>query len=683
MSQSNLKKLRSSLNALRRRRSLVRWSLILCAILLALCWIGLGLFILDWSFEPSVAIRIGMLGMAAILFFWAFWKYAKPWWGHHESEEEMALIVEQNQQIDSDLIAALQFESHIQPNSQSNSQSTVQTEREAGKQAYEDAQWGSGQLQQAVVDYVAEYSPKLNVFEGFSRETLGRRAGLLFGTLVLIGLAIAYFPKHGKTFLNRMGLAADHYPTRTQIVAIYVNQEQVYPNVWGDVFSPQGEAIQFEVSADGVIPSAGVVKLIGEKNGMSIEIPLEKLAATKRNSSTSNQDPFDSQTNKSSEPSKLNITRFSAQLPKLVDSLTYQVYLGDAWTDPLKIHVIPLPRVSLMFDPQLPAYAKAVEQDAGSYKPGDLHISVIENSAVGLSLHCTNKRLREVSLTLNDQTFPLKSVAAPNDPSSAKPPSSKTSPNKQQSKRQHKADRSSTQGTSETATSAGKPAGAKWNPELFQEVAKPFVKSAGSTHWTLPLESSPLQKVTEPIRYTLQVVDEHGLTLERPLQGVIGIKTDHPPRIAGAVTFSRYMKKGKPTIEYGVADDYGLSRLMMKVEILHDARNLDPEASSDSEVHEIEIPLPKENNRPVRNVRNTYTLFLKQFDLDLNDQLKITLEAFDDRGDAPPQSKVSEPILFRITDRLGLNSDLDETNKLSERQINAIIQQELGVGASQ
>ena len=86
---------------------------------------------------------------------WAFWRFTRPLMGQSESEIDMALLVERQQEIDSDLVAAIQFE------------------------APEAARWGSPQLESAVIDYVASVGRGINVFEGFSREQMLRRGGLL------------------------------------------------------------------------------------------------------------------------------------------------------------------------------------------------------------------------------------------------------------------------------------------------------------------------------------------------------------------------------------------------------------------------------------------------------------------------------------------------------------------------
>ncbi len=101
-------------------------------------WALAGVFALDWCFQRNVDLlqRLLLLGLAAAGVIWAFARFALPWLGKHEDVTEMALLVQRQTGIDSDLVAALQFESP-------------------------DAEhWGSPQLETAVIDRVATEQKK-------------------------------------------------------------------------------------------------------------------------------------------------------------------------------------------------------------------------------------------------------------------------------------------------------------------------------------------------------------------------------------------------------------------------------------------------------------------------------------------------------------------------------------------
>jgi len=97
---------------------------------------------------------------------------------------------------------------------------------------------------------------------------------------------------------------------------------------------------------------------------------------------------------------------FIGQLPKLVDSLTFQLYLGDAWTDPATLQVIALPAIEPTLSVTPPSYARGVDSDE-PVAPGARQISVIEGSQVGLEVKCSNKALTEAVLLVDGATYPL------------------------------------------------------------------------------------------------------------------------------------------------------------------------------------------------------------------------------------------------------------------------------------
>ena len=163
---TKLATLRSQLGGLRRARSAVRSATAWSSLVTAVLWALAGVFVLDlccssWSLcrgWSCCSWRPGPWSGPSV-------RYTRPLLGQRESEIDMALLVERQQQIDSDLVAALQFESP------------------------EAARWGSPQLETAVIDYVAAVGRGINVFEGFSREQMTRR-GLVLAITVLTLLAL-------------------------------------------------------------------------------------------------------------------------------------------------------------------------------------------------------------------------------------------------------------------------------------------------------------------------------------------------------------------------------------------------------------------------------------------------------------------------------------------------------------
>ena len=302
--------------------------------------------------------------------------------------------------------------------------------------------------------------------------------------MALLGLAVAVFPSHSAAFLNRFMLGSRHYPTRTSIDQILVNGKPVSISPGGDYFvkTAYGSPLRFEVCASGELPQAGP-----RRSGDGGQQPEEHA----RSAACRQQSPGDAQ------------AEYRGQLPKLVDSLYFQVYLGDAWTEPVELRVIPLPVVELQLQPSPPSYAKGSD-DSEEAAPGARQISVIEGSKVGFQLRCTNKRLSQADLIVEGKSYPLDEISdAPKEP---------------------------------------------------------------GRHWSLKTAGTPLERIEKPTRYEVQVVDEDGMKLEQPIQGFIRIKADQRPRISADVVTRFVLPSGTPVIDYRANDDFGIGKLLIHIQ---------------------------------------------------------------------------------------------------------------------
>ena len=239
---SKLGQLRRQLAALRRARQTARWGTGLCAVGIAVL-VALGLlFVFDLYFELNVPQRLLMFVVAVAGVVWAVKKYALPYFEAGESIEALALQVERQHHIPSDLIAALQFESPAA------------------------ASWGSTALEEQVIGRVVQTSPKLDVFAGFSRETLIRRAGILLALAAVAIVGALMFPEHFRVFGQRLLLGNEHYPTATVIEQIYIGHALAYEHTSGatrpsDINLPQGQAVPFVIAARGSTPPGGYLTL--------------------------------------------------------------------------------------------------------------------------------------------------------------------------------------------------------------------------------------------------------------------------------------------------------------------------------------------------------------------------------------------------------------------------------------
>lgn len=569
-----LAQLHSRLNQLRHRRQLVRLGLAGGALVAGVLITLAVAFFIDWALEMSRPQRFVSLVLCLGVITWVFRKHALPWLFVRETDVDLALIVERNQHIDSDLVAALQFSSP------------------------EAKTWGSTQLETAVIDYVDDFSTHLNVLEGFSYRRLKRRLWTGGTVLVIALLWTAIFPRHVGAFLNRLLLGSAHYPTKTQIARIRMNDAITLTREPGEeavrepVKAPHGEPLAVEILARGVIPADGLVRLTSKTSGTHVEVPLTKAGTPNDKEAT-----------------------FRGELPHLVDSVSYQVYLGDAWTDPLEIHDIPLPVVTVELTPHPPAYAavRAAESEAHA---GSRQIAVIEGSTVDLKVICGNKALTSATLTVPEVMMG----------------DSKSSP-------------------------------------TWPLAAVDKEKSV----WTLQGDDSPFRDIRQPLRYEVQVKDVDGMSLDRPLLGYIRLKTDRIPRVAAAIVSRRVVPAATPKIVYGAADDFGIARITAKLQVQR------KDGTTQDSVRQV---LTSGDKTPQTVVRGEYALDLSSLNLEKGDELKITLEAFDYRGDKEPKSSVSEPLVLQVTDREGILAGLQEADEKSAKQLDAIIQRELGIGES-
>lgn len=572
---------------LRAARGAMAWGLLLLAALAAD-------FVLDWLFQLSRPQRMLLLAACGGIGLWGFVRFVWPALRISESEIELALLVERERQIDSDLVAALQFESESA------------------------ATWGSPQLETAVVDSVADFGRSLKPASD-RKDVRFRRLALVFSATVLIVAAlIARFPGFTRAFLDRFLLGPAHYPTRTVITRILVNSIELY-SAEGGLKSkmgtggsqsvptvPYGHAVRFDVSTTGVRPDSGQVRIVGEQGGDAVHLALQpaRPAPDKEPDSggpagTAAAAP-DDHAGDATGPA-----HYAAELTRLTESVTYQIYLGDAWTEPATIQVLPLPVVSLTLDHTPPPYAAAhrVAQPASSSR----QLSVIEGSQIELFVRCSNKPLAQVDLVIGSARFAFEQ----------------------------------------------------------QDDSRQF--------WTLPKTGNPLSRVTEPIAFDVEAVDDDGLAPEQPLRGHIRIESDRPPRVAAAVVTDKVLPAAKPAISWGAADDFGIADLRLNRRITRASGEIDEATETIRQV--------APNEQPRTSVRGRFVFDLAPLAVAKGDEIRVTLEAIDFRGPQPGVAVQSEPIVFQVTDESGVLAALAEADQKSAHQLDQIIQRQLGIGA--
>jgi hypothetical protein len=663
--------LRSRLARLRRVRAASRAfaaaSALASSVMIALA----GVFALDFLFSLAAPQRIVVLLMAFAGLAWSFWKYTRPFLGRRETEIDMALLVERQQQIDSDLVAALQFESPAA------------------------SRWGSSELTGAVVNYVSSASPTINVFAGPAQTHLQARAMLLTACIALALLAAFAAPKHLEAFFNRLALGSMHYPTRTRIDEVIVDRTSVYQgdeqtSTPADSTAAQGRPLGFFVKCSGQLPTSGRVALVSASNARNRSgLPLRPLSLDERllrmrEASVKLNDAIQS-SNAGILPTWrdeiLALVRFDApaavaplmaarqpadlsavvnaisktidhwpgdqrrttilvgEHPRLNEELSYRVSAGDAWTEPATIRMIPLPVVELVVTPVPPKYAAARLEKADA---ANRQIAVLEGSLLNMVVDCVNhKPLKSAWLTLQR-------------------------------------------------------AGTTQRVDLVPRDEERLV-------WSLPAENSPLQDVRFEQRYEIQVVDADGLSLESPIRGSIRIRPDQPPTGLIEVVHKVVLPTAEPVMTYRASDDYGISRLTILVDVERGGlKSVTSPANDETPVAETPVasspaPLAAPSHRfevfmspqPIAGERlpanGKYGLTLSPLKLAKGDRIKLTLEVTDYRGEnakGEPQGQptLSDSLVLEISDESGVLAAISQPDQRSADQLTEIIQRQLGIG---
>jgi len=654
---TKLKTFRRQLATLRRWRGFVRWATAHTGLLMAVLWVLVAIFVIDVGFEMDIAQRLVVMAAGAGVTVWAYRRYTFPLLGTHEDDVEVALLVERQQRIDSDLVAALQFESP------------------------EATAWGSRQLEDAVIDRVAGLGRTLDVFEGFSREQMARRGAMLVISAGIIGAFVCAYPDYAGIFTHRLLLGKSHYPSATRIEHVIVNRRSVLLRERGGtapspIKSAEGHPVAFLVQCSGRLPDRGTAELSSD-HGHKRSVELERLtlaqrrrrleeAATRIRQAVENRDvdvagPWTDETNTlirfdapeaaalvdeagvntarllraaeridkrlSSWPGNADDTAlYVGRLTRLVDSVTYQLYLGDAWTDPAKVDMIPLPVVEPIFTPVPPDYARAAPDV--NVKPSARHLSVLEGSELKVTIECTNKkRLTKAWLTV-----------------------------------------------------AGE--GEARQYPLTQEDNDGY-------RWTLATRDTPFSRIDHELRFEIQVTDEDGLHLQTPIRGYIRIRADRPPTCTAGIVHRVVLPTAKPTIEYRCGDDYGIARLAVHVQIERGQNDSEPILDERQTLSLLDNSDPLTTD--VLPLVGTYEFDLaalqieedgrqRPAELAKDDRLKLTLEAIDYQGDAPGQSYMSDPLVLEISDEAGVLAAISEADERSEQRLTDIIKQQLGIG---
>lgn len=340
--KSQLTPLRKGLARVRALRSTVRLGSAFSRALSIILWILLAAFILDVLAHMGILERVIILGITAFALIRCFTRLILPALKVKESEIDIALLVESKQGISSELVAALQFE-------------------DSGRD-----QFGSDALREAVVADTAKIAPSLDYLDGFDRRELRKNLIICLLTLAIVFVPIIAFPGFVGAFSKRFMLGNAHYPTRTVIV------EVVSPGTK----TAYGRPVEFAVRLDGKIPEGGHVDLKSLASGITATIPLV--------------------------PSENDPKLFVGTLSRALEPLTYTIFIGDAYTDPVELTLVPLPRIDVTVDKDTPAYARAKFAESSGRQR-----AILEGSRV-IPVVSADKSLRTAQITIDDVVYDMR-----------------------------------------------------------------------------------------------------------------------------------------------------------------------------------------------------------------------------------------------------------------------------------
>ena len=303
----------------------------------------LGAFLLD------VTLHMGRVERGIVLVFfvfmsgWTFRRFVMPAMSVREDETELALMVERKQGIGSELVAALQF---------------ADADR---------TQYGSSDLRGAVIDITDEVASSLNYLDGFSRQELTRRFLTLCIIVALTAIPWVFFPRHAVAFANRFLLGSAHYPTRTVIESIELPKKR----------TAYGQPVVFKITASGELPESGRVEVRAVTSGLRTTIELK--------------------------PNEQDNSIFQGELPRALDDIAYQIYLGDAYTEEREVSLIPLPVVEVGLQVQIPDYARGIFPVSAE---GRQRV-VLEGSRV-IPTVTSDKPLLAARIVVDGNTYPMR-----------------------------------------------------------------------------------------------------------------------------------------------------------------------------------------------------------------------------------------------------------------------------------
>jgi hypothetical protein len=275
-------------------------------------------FLVDWVFDLPYGARLLFAGLGLATFAYVVYQHLIRELQRIQDDDEIALRVEaRNSELKGRLISSLQ----------------LSRGSKAGNYV------GSAELLAALEDETIRMSEPLDFFKIINMETVMRFGVAAVMVIVIKGALLARFPDYFQALGLRLVKPNAHFPTKCKIKEIKVVQ-----------FVPRGEDLPVEVIVDetGDIPTQSGT-LFFQSVGKDSSVPVELVPA--------------------------GGTSFKGVLTKALDDVNLTVKLGDAFTDPMLVRVLPRPEVDVAASGNAIEYALPVytnDKDKHAEKFGGL-----------------------------------------------------------------------------------------------------------------------------------------------------------------------------------------------------------------------------------------------------------------------------------------------------------------------
>ena len=182
------------------------------------------------------------------------------------------------------------------------------------------------------------------------------------------------------------------------------------------------------------------------------------------------------------------------------------------------------------------------------------------------------------------------------------------------------------------------------------------------------------------------------------------------PQISAEIVHKVVVPGANPLVGLRLRDDYGIRSIKLLLKVVSQKAGEEPvEKDYEVAVPELAVPVAKTENGagvlpggtrvcrrggtietkkvalPVRAdqlpLAGTFRLPLASYKLQKGDQLKLTFEALDERGELPGEASPSETLVLEVTDISGVLAAIADGDEKSEKGLTDITNLQLGIGA--